>query len=94
MAAIGWIAFGTLCTKVLAESSTLSDVTNYTMMAIGVCASSAALITASTRISNVMSRRDEVLLTQVAAMKSMAEQTPFAESRARLLAAAQRLEKR
>jgi hypothetical protein len=92
MAAIGWIALGTLCTKVLAESSALSDVLNYTTMAIGVCASCAALVAASNRLSKAK-LADEVLLGEVAAVKSMAEETRFSESRIRLLALAKRMEK-
>jgi hypothetical protein len=94
MAAIGWIAFGTLCTKVVAESGTLSDVMNYTTMAIGVYASCAALIAVSNRISRIKSGTDDVLLSEVAAVKSMAEKTRFSESRIRLLALAKRMEKR
>jgi len=93
MAVIGWIAFGTLCTKVLAESSAVSDVLNYTTIAIGVCASCAALIAVSNRISEAKLSADEVLLGEVAAVKSMAEETRFSESRSRLLALAKRMEK-
>jgi hypothetical protein len=93
MAAIGWTAFGTLCTKVLVESSTLSEVLNYTTVAIGVCASCSALIAVSSRVAQAILGLDPILQQQVATLKLMADQTPFAESRARLLSVAQRIEK-
>jgi hypothetical protein len=92
MAAIGWTAFGTLCTKVLAEASTPSDVVNYTMMAIGVCASCAALVTIANRFYEA--KVNAIFLqSEVAAVKSMAEEMRFSENRVRLLALAQRMEK-
>jgi hypothetical protein len=94
LAALGWIAVGTLCTKVLAEASTLPEALDYTIVAIGVCASCAALIAVSNRALQAARGSDQALQDQVAALKSMADQTPFAESRLRLLALANRMAKR
>jgi hypothetical protein len=94
MAVTGWIAFGTLCTKVLAVSSTLLDVMDYTTMAIGVCASCAALIALSNRMSKAMSGDREVILNEIAALKSMAAEARFSDSRVRLSALASRMETR
>jgi hypothetical protein len=92
MAAIGWIAFGTLCTKVLAEASTASDVMNYTTMSIGICASCAALVTIANRLYKARFNAG-VSQSEIIAVKSMAEEMRFSESRIRLLALAQHMEK-
>jgi hypothetical protein len=94
MAVTGWIAFGTLCTKVLAESSTLCDVMDYTTIAIGVCASCAALIAISKRMSQAMLGDREVILGEIAALKSLAAEARFSDSRIRLSALAKRMEMR
>jgi hypothetical protein len=92
MALLGWKAFGTLCGKVLAEASSLPETLNYTTMAIAVCASCAALVALSNRTRPAV--RDVAVNVQpeVVALKLMAAQTSFAESRLRLLAVAEQLE--
>ncbi len=87
MAAVGWVAFGTLCTKVLAVASNWIDVQDYTVLAIAVCASSTALIALSGR-----HRMVEAANYDAVALRSMADQMLFPENRRRLLALAQRLE--
>jgi hypothetical protein len=94
MASLGWIACGTLCEKVLAEANTFPEMLNYAIVAIAVCACCAALIALSNRASQPAVRNGEGLWPEVAAFKLMAAQTPFAESRLRLLAMAERMEKR
>ena len=91
---IGRIAFGTLCTKVLAVANTLPEMLSYSALAIAVCASCTALITLSNRASQPAVRsRAAGLQPEATALKLMADQTPFAESRLRLLALAERMEK-
>jgi hypothetical protein len=94
MAAIGWVAFGTLCTKVLAESSTAADVMNYTMMAIGVCSSCAALVAIANKSHESVVPVDPVLQSDIEAVKSLAAEARFSESRNRLLALARHMERK
>ena len=95
MTALGWIAGGTLCTKVMAEAGSLADMLNYTTVAIAVCACCAALIALSSRtLRSAIRDGGTVLRPEVAALKLMAAQTPFAESRSRLLALVDRMERR
>jgi hypothetical protein len=92
MTAIGWISLGTLCTKVLAVSNTFPEMLDYTTMAISVCASAAAVIAISNRVSWKAEEYEQDRRKEVARLKLMADQTPFAESRRRLIALAERLE--
>lgn len=92
MTAIGWTSFGTLCTKVLAVSNTFPAMLDYTTIAISVCASAAAVIAVSNRVSRKVQEYEQDRRKEVARLKLMADQTPFAESRRRLIALAERLE--
>ncbi len=92
MTAIGWLSVGTLCTKVLAVSNSLPEALDYSAFAISVCASCAAMIALSNRVCQPVGRWNEALWGEAAALRSMASQTPFAESRRGLIALAERME--
>jgi hypothetical protein len=95
MASLGWIACGTLCENVLAEANTFPEMLNYATVAIAVCACCAALIALASRAYQPAVRNGTAdLWPEVTALKLMAAETPFAESRLRLLALAERVEKR
>lgn len=93
MTALSWIGFGTLCTKVLAVSNTFPETLNYTVVAISVCASCAAVIAKANTVSPRLQERQQDLSEAAAVLKAMADQTPFAESRRRLMALVERMER-
>lgn len=92
MTAISWTSFGTLCTKILAVSNTFPEMLNYTALAISVCASGAAMIALSDRVCQTAQGWKQGLWKEAAALRSMASQTRFVESRRRLMALAERME--
>ena len=94
MTTVGWISLGTLCTKVLALSNTFPEMLDYTAVAISVCASVVAVMAVSNRVSQQPQAWRQGWREEIATLKLMADQTPFAESRRRLIALAKRLENR
>jgi hypothetical protein len=90
MAIVGWTAFGTLCTKLLAVANSWIEVQDYTALAIAVCASSAALIALSEQRHRLVGMPNA----DAATLRLEAGQMLFPENRRRLLALAQRLEER
>jgi hypothetical protein len=93
MTAISWISFGALCTKVLAVSNSAPEMLDYTALAISVCTSCAAIIALSNMTCQPFQGWKEELWKEAAALRSMASETPFAESRRQLMALADRMEK-
>ncbi len=91
MGTIGWAALGALSTKVIAQSASLQEMFSYTRISIGVCASLAALIVLARAQSN-SPLPISVSEGRAAMIRSLADQMAFAESRARLLALAKRVE--
>jgi|HubBroStandDraft_6_1064221.scaffolds.fasta_scaffold730735_2 hypothetical protein len=95
MTSLGWIACGTLCERYWRRANTFPKMLNYAIVAIAVCARCAALIALARRASRPAVRNGAAdLWPEAAALKLMAAQTPFAESRLRLLALADQMEKR
>ena len=93
MTAISWISFGALCTKVLAVSNSVPEMLNYTALAMSVCTSCAAMVALSNMPCHPFQGWKKELWKEAAALRSMAGETPFAESRRQLMALADRMEK-
>ncbi len=91
MGTIGWAGLSALSTKIIAQSASLQEVLSYTRISIGVCASLAALVVLA-RAQLDRPLPISVSEDQAAMIRSLADQMAFAESRARLLALAKRVE--
>ncbi len=91
MGTIGWTALGALSTKVLVQSNALLEMLSYTRISIGVCATVAALI-ALARQQSDNPIPIPVSEDHAAMFRALADQTLFAETRARALALAKRFE--
>jgi hypothetical protein len=93
MTTVGWSALGGLVTKVLAESSSLTETLCYTNVAIAVCGAVAALlvIADSRHKKEAYEGRDKNADNLVENCRTLAEQARFADSRARLLGLSERL---
>lgn len=92
MSMTGWTALGALTSKIAAQSNDLSNVLSYSTIAIAICTSVAALTMIAQRqpqalIPATLSQSPGIMF------KALADQTLFAEIRARSLALAERFEK-
>jgi hypothetical protein len=92
MTTVGWSALGSLIMEVLSESNTLYEGLAYTNVAIAVCCVIAALIVITRSDCGGEARPDRKVASDEAAkdIQALVEQVRCAESRARLLALAQR----
>jgi prophage DNA circulation protein len=93
MTTVGWSALGGLVTKVLAESSSLTETLCYSNVAIAVCGAVAALRIMSElrQIEEACEASDKNADNLVENCRTLAEQVRFADSRARLLGLSERL---
>jgi len=94
MTTLGWSAFGSLILEVSSQSNTAYEALSNTNMAIAVCGAVAALIVLAgpgNRPEAHGAARTEGLNDAVENFRALATQVRCAESRARLLALAERL---
>jgi hypothetical protein len=88
MTTLGWSAFGSLITKILAQSNSLSEALCYTNVAIAVCAVVAALL-AIKGLMQHQKRRAETEETPQN-FRVLAAQARFVDTRTRFLGLAER----
>jgi hypothetical protein len=90
MTMIAWSATGALSTNVIAHSSSLFEMLDYSITAVAICASCAALLPLAWSAAPA-EHEPEFLEPEAEALVTLGEESRFAESRARLLAAADHL---
>lgn len=88
---LAWSATGALSTNVIAHSSSFVEMLNYSVAAVAICASCAALLSLC-RSDAAGEQQPDVLEPEAEALMMLGREARFAESRARLLAAADRLQ--
>jgi hypothetical protein len=96
MTMLGWSAFGSLILELSSQSNTLHEALSYTNMGIALCGAVAALIvlagSSANRTEGSGAARTESLNDAAENFRALATQVRCAESRARLLALAERLD--
>lgn len=92
MTTLGWSAFGSLTTKVLAQSGSFSEALSYTNVAIAVSAAVAALLVFAglTQPGKCGDGKDQTQPSSPGDFRALATQARFADTRARLLDLAER----